>query len=36
LLGDDPATIEKTYAHNTPAMRAEMLDTIEQVYEDGL
>lgn len=24
-LGDDPTTIEKTYAHNTPSMRAEML-----------
>jgi integrase len=36
MLGDDPTTIEKTYAHNTPAMRAEMLQTIERVYEEGL
>ncbi len=36
LLGDDPTTIEKTYAHNTPTMRAEMLQTIEQVYEEVL
>lgn len=35
-LGDDPATIEKTYAHNTPTMRAEVLRTIEQIYEPEL
>lgn len=36
LLGDDPVTIEKTSARNTPAMRAEMLEIIEQVYEEKL
>ncbi len=33
-VGDDPVTIEKTYAHVLPSMREAILKSIEQIYED--
>jgi hypothetical protein len=33
-LGDDPITIEKTYAHVLKSMREEIVQSIEQLYEE--
>jgi integrase len=33
-LGDDPITIEKTYAHVLQSMREEMVNSIERMYEE--
>ncbi len=33
-LGDDPITIEKTYAHVLISMRQEIVKSIEQMYEE--
>ena len=34
-VGDDPVTIEKTYAHVLPSMREAIVKTIEQMYEEN-
>jgi hypothetical protein len=33
-LGDDPATIEKTYAHVLPSMREAIVKSIECMFEE--
>lgn len=32
-LGDDPATVMRTYAHVLPSMQREAVRTIERLYE---